>query len=68
MATINKDLAEKIIAQDGYFENDPRVLKVVEYDNMWGGKSYGIIYPEDSPDRYEETQYVRNPKTLWEAK
>lgn len=36
MATISKQLAEKIIANDGYYSDDPRVMQVVRYDNFEG--------------------------------
>lgn len=67
MATISKDLADKIIANDGYYADDPRVMRIVEYDNAFGGKGYGIEYAFEL-GRYSASAFVRNPKVIWEAK
>jgi hypothetical protein len=67
MAAISKELADQIIANGGYYADDPRVVRVVEYDNAFGGKEYGIEYPFEL-GRYEASHYVRNPKVIWEAK
>jgi hypothetical protein len=68
MPTIdNKQLIDKLIAKDGYFEDDPQVYMIVEYTNAWGNVTWGISYVnERDKDRYLiETEYVRNPKVLW---
>lgn len=36
MATVSKDLADKLVAQNGYYADDPRVMRIVEYTNAWG--------------------------------
>ena len=69
MATVSKETAEEVIALDGWYPGDHiRVVKVVEYDNAWGGKGYGLVYEGDPLDKYQETFHVRNPVTIWEAK
>jgi hypothetical protein len=69
MATINsKELVDEIIANNGYYYEDDRVLKIVEYTNNWGGTSYGIIYKSYELNKYNASDYIHNPKTLWEAK
>lgn len=67
MPTIGKEIAEIIIKNDGYYYDDPRVMKVVEYTNNWGGQSFGVVYSHQDPDTYRASAYVRNPKTLWEV-
>jgi len=68
MATVDKVIADKIIAQNGYYADDPRVQQVVEYDNAFGGKSWAILYAQDvAIDRYAPSEYVRNPKIIWQA-
>lgn len=69
MATVNEDIARQIIAQDGYYSDDPRVMQVVTYDNAFGGKSWAILYAQDvAVDRYAPSEYVRNPQVIWRAK
>lgn len=66
MATVGKDLADKIKASDGYYSDDPRVMRIVEYTNMADELVYGLEY-EREIGRYAESAYVRNPKVYWEA-
>lgn len=68
MATVNQQIAEEIIAKDGYYSDDPRVQQVIKYDNMFGGTSWAILYKEDvASNRYAESASVRNPQILWQA-
>lgn len=68
MATVDKATALKIIASDGYYEDDPRVHQVLKYDNAFGGESYAILYEQDvAMDRYAESDFIRNPQILWIA-
>lgn len=66
MATVSKDLADKLVAGNGYYADDPRVIRIIEYDNAWGGKGYGIEYQRDI-GRYSESEFVRNPKVYWQC-
>jgi hypothetical protein len=67
MATVNKHLADELVARNGYYPGgDPRVMRIVEYTNFAGGLSYGLEY-EHEVGKYAESQYVRNPKVYWEA-
>jgi len=69
MSTISsKKMVDQIIADDGHYPGDPRVIKIVEYTNAWGGTCYGLIYYEAGLNNYAPSQYVKNPKTIWEAK
>ena len=70
MSTIdNKNLIDKIIANDGCYEDDPRVFMIVEYTNTYGNRTWGVTWVNESESqkfRYcIETEYVRNPKTIW---
>jgi hypothetical protein len=68
MATVNKKIADEIIANDGYYEGDPRVVKVVKYQNQFNGEdAYGIIYSHEDPMRYHNSPACINPETVWEA-
>lgn len=67
MATVDKALAERIIAAGGHYEGDPRVMRVVEYTNFAGNQAYGIEYSWEV-GRYAPSQYVINPKVIWQAK
>ncbi len=71
MPTINsKKIIDEIIAGDGYYPGDDvRVVKIVQYRNAFdGGLCYGVIYEGHPLDMYAETEFVRSPETIWEAK
>jgi hypothetical protein len=73
MSTIDdKATIDKIIAANGYFMDDPRVARIVEYKNAWGGICYGVTWTTEQfhqQRRYdEETAFIREPKVIWEAK
>lgn len=72
MSTIdNKDLIDKLIASDGYFENDPRVYLIVEYENFYGNTTWGVTWSDEmfsSRLRYlNETDYIKHPKVIWSS-
>lgn len=67
MATISEKLAREIIEKGGYYADDPRVARVVEYDNAFGGHSYAIEY-EWERGKYTASHFIRNPTVLWDAK
>jgi hypothetical protein len=59
MPTVDKETADKLIANDGYYPPDPRVFRIVRYENSFNGEhSYGA---------YHESEYVRNPMVYWSA-
>jgi len=66
MATVSKDLADQLVAQNGHYSDDPRVMRIVEYTNFAGGQAYGIEYANEI-GRYGASEYVINPKVYWEA-
>ena len=72
MATIDsKEIIDKIIAGNGYYEDDPRVYMIIEYINYNGYTTWGVTWSNEHPNRRErytiETEYVRNPKVIWKA-
>ena len=68
MATVDKKLAEEIIANNGHYGDDERVMQVVKYQNRHGGESYAVLYKRDvAIDRYEASEYVINPQVIWSA-
>jgi hypothetical protein len=67
MATVGRDLADRLVKQDGYYDDDPRVMRIVEYTNMGGKLAYGIEYAHEI-GRYQESAYVRSPTVYWQAK
>lgn len=73
MATIdNKEMIDKIIRQDGFFEDDPQVYMIVEYINAYGNITWGVTWTNErvgALTRYlVETEFVREPKIIWKAK
>lgn len=71
MATISTwAIVEELIKMGGKYYDDPQVIKVVEYENAWGDKCWGLVYIGDpDPDRYERpSAFIRNPKVIWTLK
>lgn len=66
MATVGKTLADKIVAANGYYSDDPRVARIVEYTNHWGKQAFGIEY-DGEIGKYSPSEYVNNPKVYWQA-
>ena len=65
MGTVSKEIADAAIA--GKYPED-RIVKIVRYDNAWGGESYGLIMEGQPFDSYAESPFVRNPSVYWEKK
>jgi hypothetical protein len=64
MATVNKKIADRIIAGD--FPED-NATRIVEYDNAFGGKGYGVTYHNQDKETYmRESPYIKNPKIYWD--
>lgn len=71
MATIDDPrIIAEIIAKNGkVYDDEPPVIKIVEYINAWGNKTWGVVWASEPPsmhNRYEiETEYVQNPKIIF---
>ena len=65
MGTINKTIADDVIA--GKYKSDNPV-KIVKYENAWGGESYGLICKGQPLNLYSASDFVRNPEAYWEKK
>lgn len=63
MGTISQKIADDVIA--GKYDDDHPV-KIIKYDNNWGGESYGLICEGENPRRYDASQFVKNPTVYWE--
>jgi hypothetical protein len=69
MATVGKELAELIIANNGEYGGDPPVVKVVRYKNQFNGDlAYGLIYEGEDPMRYHNSPACHDPQTIFERK
>lgn len=71
MATIDsKRMVDEIIAANGQqYEDEEPVVKIVEYRNCFDGRTaYGLIFEGEPLDKYRETAFVMEPKTIWERK
>jgi hypothetical protein len=65
MTTVDKNLADKIALNNGYYHHDRQVVKIYEYTTFWNGTAYKLMY-RDEP--FVATQYVVNPKLYWKCK
>lgn len=66
MATVSFKMAHEIAGNDGYYSDDPRVMRIVKYTNAWGSEAYGIEYERDL-GKYSASEYVINPSVYWKA-
>lgn len=67
MGTVSKNLADVIKANDGYYSDDPRVVRIVEYTDMGGKQAFGLEYERDL-GKYSESAFIRNPKVFFQIK
>ena len=68
MSTVNKAIAELIIANNGYYLDDPRVVKIVTYNNQFNNElSYAILYERDDQMKYENSPACSNVRTIFPA-
>ena len=76
MATIDyKDIVDTLIENNGVWpdlepgEEEPKAVKIVEYTNAWGKTTWGVVFENEAdPNRYERaSEFVNNPKVIWEA-
>lgn len=65
MATVDKSIADRIIAGE-FAEDQP--TRIIKYMNAWGGEAYGVEFATDRPGRYTASEFVQNPEIYWEAK
>ena len=70
MSTINsKKIVDDFIKSNGFFEDDPQVHMIVEYENAYGGVCWGITWinePLERRQRYlDQTEFIRNPRVIW---
>lgn len=64
MSTIDKAFADDLIKRNGKYEDDPQVMRIIQYDNHWGGTGYGLEYEKDL-GKYKASEFVRNPRVYW---
>ena len=81
MGTVSREIAEAVIANDGYYPCPPgevpdppeyRIVKIVQYMTPEGEEVFGCVYACEVPvgmgDRYdEETRWILSPRVIWEA-
>ncbi len=67
MGTVGRKIAEEIRDNNGYYETDPRVMRIVEYDNAWGEVAYGLEYTHEL-GRYSPSQFIIKPRVFFEVK
>jgi hypothetical protein len=64
MATIDKTIADRIVA--GEFTED-NINRIVRYINAWSNPAYGVTFGTQDKSRYMvETPFVRNPVIYWD--
>jgi hypothetical protein len=69
MSTItSKSIIDAIIAGNGKaYEEDPLVVKIVEYENAFdGGVAWGVVWEGMDLDTYHSSPFIRNPRVIWE--
>lgn len=75
MATVNKEIADNIMAHNGYYvENgydsgDARVQYVIKYKNQFNGEdAYAITYSSEQAQRYFDPDSAAiDPVVIWKT-
>ena len=76
MSTIDsKPFIDSIIRHNRFYNGDddqslgdnPRVVKVIEYTNMAGVRTWVVVMENDrDPDRYDSpSEYIGDPVVIW---
>lgn len=69
MATVStRSVVDTIIERRGFYPGDehlPPCIEIIEYDTKWDTVAWGLLYERDRPDKYRESDTVRNPRTIW---
>jgi hypothetical protein len=73
MATVDKEFADNLIKNQGYYNGDsdnelgdnPRCVLITAYNNAFGGRSYGLTFQGD-PYRYSASPFVQEPEIIWD--
>lgn len=69
MSTVNKEIADIVIAGNGFYPGDfhlPPVVRIVTYTNNWGGKDYALIYQGEPLTRYHDSPACHDVDIVWE--
>lgn len=66
MATIDsREIVADIIAGK-YADDDPR--RIVEYTNAFGKTTWGVTFGREDHNKYlRPSEYVQNPRVIWDA-
>ena len=70
MSTVGIAQARTVREHNGVYPGDehlPPIVKIIEYDNAWGGLGYGLVY-SGKPNVYTPSEFVRNPRVWWSIK
>lgn len=65
--TVGKEIVEHLIANGGRYDDDPVVVRIVEYNNQFdGGLAWGLIYRGEDIERYHNSPACLNPRTIFD--
>ena len=70
MATINdRRIIQQLVNNDGRYEDDTPVVRIVEYTNAWGRRTWGVSYGEHEREKYmQESEFISFPVIIWDNK
>jgi len=71
MATVDKEVADRLVRNNGYWDDEDRkmgrrTVLITEYDTAFDGVAYGLT-SQGRPSAYTPSRYVRNPRIYWRA-
>lgn len=68
MATYDKETCMDIIKRNGEpLPGDLKIaVRIVSYENQWGGDSWAAIYEGEDLGRYHASPACRNVKVVWD--
>lgn len=69
MSTLNQEVCQKIIANNGVYPGDERLpptVMVITYNNRFnGGLEWASIRADESATRYEDSPACKNVQVYW---
>jgi hypothetical protein len=67
LSTVSKDIADKIVANNGIYPGDLiRVCSIWKYTSKWNTECYKLFYAYGMI--LDETEYTQNPTLYWKHK
>jgi hypothetical protein len=66
MATIDdKDFIDRLIANDGHYDDDPQVLEICSYRTVEGKLTWSVAWTQSDRVNLRTSPFVRDIEVIW---